>query len=284
MNKPKLSAKPVAAGSRYGIYRRHDRRHDLYGWEVSIGRDGRLVGNAYFADLKHGGEDASLRAAQVYRDKVLREHPPVARAVISQRLSVRNTSGHPGVHMVRQRGKVIGCNAKTNLPGGKLLCRYFGFHTHGGRDRAIALAVEERQRQLMCVESVALRSAEAKVLCPSEPEPVTPDKLRPRRKHAGLKALPKPRLDQAREDKVAAAILKRHGRHAPNQPGRPVLRWICRYRCSKHGTTGWRVLIVRKGNRLTGRIFMDSRHGGAANGFELARRYRDQQLASLPVP
>lgn len=273
----------AATGSRYGIYRRHDRRYDLYGWEVSIGRDGRLVGNAYFADRRHGGTEAALHAAQVYRDQVVQQFPPISRAVINQRLSVRNTTGHPGVQLVRQKGKLIGCCARTGMPGGKVQSRYFGFHTHG-RDNAIALAIEERQRQLLQIDTVALRSAEAKSICPAQTVEPSSEELRPRLKHAGRKTLGKPTIDRRKEVAIALRILKRHGRATPGQRGDDVLRWIGRYCCPKHGTAGWRVAIIRNGRHLAGRMFMDSRYGGAAQGFELAQRYRDEQLAALQLP
>ncbi|MGH8086093.1 MAG: hypothetical protein ACREPV_12615 [Lysobacter sp.] len=271
------------AESRYGIYRRHDRRNDLYGWNVGIGRDGRLVGSAYYSDLKYGGTEAALRAAQAHRDRILQQFPPTPRAVINQRLSARNTSGHPGVYFVRQKGKTIGCYAQTVMPGGKSQSRYFGFHTHG-RDHAIALAVEERQRQLLQIDTVALRCPEAKAICPTSAVELTAEQLRPRRKHTGRKMLSTPALDPVSEAAVAAAILQRHGRCAPRQWGDETPRWIGRLQSPKYGTAGWRVLILKGGRRLAGRIFMDSRHGGAAQGFELAQRYRDEQLAALQLP
>lgn len=43
---------------------------DFLGWRVSIQRCGRII-TRYFSDLQYGSENASLREATEYRDRVL---------------------------------------------------------------------------------------------------------------------------------------------------------------------------------------------------------------------
>ena len=48
----------------------HPRRHPTHGWQVRARRDGKRL-SKFFADAKHGGRDAALGAAKVFRDDLL---------------------------------------------------------------------------------------------------------------------------------------------------------------------------------------------------------------------
>lgn len=45
---------------------------DFQGWRVSIQRCGRII-TRYFSDMQYGSEEASLQAAEAYRDRVFTE-------------------------------------------------------------------------------------------------------------------------------------------------------------------------------------------------------------------
>lgn len=45
---------------------------DFQGWRVSIQRCGRII-TRYFSDMQYGSEEASLREATAYRDRVFAE-------------------------------------------------------------------------------------------------------------------------------------------------------------------------------------------------------------------
>lgn len=254
----------------YGITRREDNRSGTQGWEVGIGRDGRIVGRSYFSDRLHGGNEASLEAARKFRDAVLEKFPPLPRSVISQRLRSNNTSGHPGVHAVRKQGRLLSYCAQTKLPDGVVLTSYFNVRQHG-QTQAFALAIGERRKQLRKVSSRVLLSPQADHLI--DHAPATPDleallPRRPeRRKKQARTRYPTPPSDLVEQ----IAAWRRQG---------PSLKWICRFR-SSWGTPGWRVCI-RRGNRtLALRTFMDSQHGGWKSALRMAKRFRDTSASEL---
>lgn len=253
----------------YGIIRREDTRSGTRGWEVGIGRDGRIVGRSYFSDQLHGGNEASLEAARKFRDAVLEKFPPLPRAVISQRLRSNNTSGHPGVHAVRKQCRLLSYCAQTKLPDGVILTSYFNVRQYGQK-QAFALAVEERGRQLRKVNSRVLLSPQADqlihhALAIPDLEALLPRRPQQRKKQAQTQ-YPTPN-DLAEQ----IAAWRRQG---------PSLKWIYRF-LSSWGTPGWR-LCIRRGNRtLALRTFMDSQHGGWKNALRMAKRFRDTSASEF---
>jgi hypothetical protein len=81
----------------YGISRIDDDTYRTHAWRVSLCRRGkRHVKN--FADKKLGGKGRALKEAKLYRDTLLRKHPPLSRKEFCSTLRSNNKSGITGVY------------------------------------------------------------------------------------------------------------------------------------------------------------------------------------------
>ena len=67
-----------------------------HGWQVRVTRRGIHV-NEFFSDSKFGGRAGSLSEAMHFRDATVKTLRPYPRAQLPRRITVRNTSGIPGV-------------------------------------------------------------------------------------------------------------------------------------------------------------------------------------------
>jgi hypothetical protein len=65
-------------------------------WQVSVQRQNRIY-TRNFSDLRHGGRDQALAAAQAKRDALLAQHPPLPRRAHCAILKKNNQSGVVGV-------------------------------------------------------------------------------------------------------------------------------------------------------------------------------------------
>ncbi len=255
----------------YGIYRREEQRSGLSGWEVGIGRNGRIVGRAYFSDRRYGGSLRALEAAREFRDLIVEQYPPVLRATLNQRVRSNNRSGFPGVYIVRKQDRVVGYCAQTKLPVGKVLQRFFGFGRYGPQ-RALALAVEERARQLLQVDTQVAHSAHAMAAHGGPRAQVTLQDLAPSPPERRRQRVPAPPLPHVPDDlRERIARQRRSGDR---------LKWIYRFR-SSWSTEGWRVVIRRNGRVLIVRTFMDAAHGGWDRSLNRAIQYRDSVASDL---
>lgn len=95
-----MSAAAEKRLSRYGISRIDDPVHRGKGWRVSLKRRGAAIVRN-FPDRKCGGRTKALDQAKRYRDEMLRKHPPITRAEFAETLRKNNTSGVPGVSLIR---------------------------------------------------------------------------------------------------------------------------------------------------------------------------------------
>jgi hypothetical protein len=67
-------------------------------WQVGIARNSpRRTYNKVFNDVRYGGEEKALAAAQAWRDEMERLHPPKTKQSTSLQPRRNNTSGKPGV-------------------------------------------------------------------------------------------------------------------------------------------------------------------------------------------
>lgn len=133
-------------------YKKHQR-----GWWVRIHRDGRMI-HKFFSDAAYRGEGGSLSEAKRYRDQLLIEYPKPERGNMFNRISVRNTSGKPGVHRTRsiKRGRTYDVwQASWMLPNGRHVNRRFAFSEGGRSEReARRLAIRARREGLATIEAM----------------------------------------------------------------------------------------------------------------------------------
>jgi len=130
-------------------------------WRVTLYRDGTKRVEKEFPFLKHGGESAALEKATAFRDEQLLRHPPRFSRDIRQQVRSSNTSGHPGVTRYRM-GKYWYWVAQTKRRDGKPLKKSFRIDLHG-EEKAKALAIAERRRQLTEIDHRVFRGSEGEM-------------------------------------------------------------------------------------------------------------------------
>ncbi|GER10246.1 hypothetical protein VHAB30_14020 [Variovorax boronicumulans] len=133
----------------YGIY-----GYDDY-WSVDIRRNKVRMVKAFYFNT-HGGREGALAHAQAHRDQFVREHLPVLKREIAQRVRRDNKSGVAGVYFREEPG---GKNpmwiAMTRVSPEKSVSKAFSVGRYGPRARELAIA--ERQKQLEQMTGYASR-------------------------------------------------------------------------------------------------------------------------------
>ena len=127
-----------------------------HAWRVTVQRHNDIVVKM-FSDSIHGGKRKALKAAEEYRDELLRRYSPYAHAIwVRTRLRRSNTSGIPGVGRYEERAnphtgytRVFWLASWVNEQGDSRKRRFLV--THYGERQAKRLAIAERERQLTLV-------------------------------------------------------------------------------------------------------------------------------------
>ena len=140
---------------------------------VRIRRRGKEI-SELFRETDHGSASAALKAAQQWRDAMLRTMMPETNRDFSQRLKPNNTSGHPGVYFKRQlvkrgdwQGEYHFWQAQT--PQGVKPYRSRSFSvTRYGHEAAYAMAVQAREEFVQMVAGYANISSVPKRFRPAE--------------------------------------------------------------------------------------------------------------------
>ena len=130
----------------------HEASH-THAWRVTLQRHNGIVVKM-FSDSLHGGKRQALKAAEEYRDELLRRYSPYAHAIwVRTRLRRNNTSGIPGVGRYEERAnpnrsytRVFWLASWVNEQGDSRKRRFMV--SHYGERHAKRLAVAERERQL----------------------------------------------------------------------------------------------------------------------------------------
>lgn len=127
-----------------------------HAWRVTLQRHNDIVVKK-FSDAISGGKRKALKAAEAYRDELLRRYSPYAHAIwVRTRLRRNNTSGIPGVGRYEQLDnpktgsvRIFWLASWVNEQGDSRK-RKFAV-SHYGERQAKRLAVAERERQLNLV-------------------------------------------------------------------------------------------------------------------------------------
>ena len=116
-------------------------------YAAAIRRQGLQV-NRYFAVSRYGSEEAALKAAQAWRDRVLALLPPMTYRQLCTRVRRNNTSGIPGIYRVVEPSYVC-WKAIVGLEG-KAQVRAFSVKKYG-EEQARQMAIEARRQMLQSV-------------------------------------------------------------------------------------------------------------------------------------
>lgn len=118
-------------------------------WAVILIRNKQRFSKS-FSHVTYGGSDASLAAAQAWRDEIARAHPPSLKREKSERIIRTNKSGIPGVRCrLGPDGKPQLWMVQTRI-GAQTLLKSFSVGRYGERARQLAIA--ERQKHLDLIE------------------------------------------------------------------------------------------------------------------------------------
>ncbi len=138
-------------------------RRSWHGWLVRVMRNGERF-QKFFSDYAHGSKSGSLRQAQSYRDNLLRLYPLPPHGNLLNRMTVRNTSGHPGVSKTgswRKGHYYAAWQAAWTLPNGQRMTKKFVFSPTGRTELAAKrLAIKARREGLLMIEAALQRKAE----------------------------------------------------------------------------------------------------------------------------
>lgn len=124
-----------------------------HAWRVTVQRHNDIAVKT-FSDAIYGGKRKALKAAEAYRDELLRRYSPYAHAIwVRTRIRRNNTSGIPGVARYEERAnpqtsyiRVFWLASWVNEQGDSRKRRFLV--SHYGERQAKRLAVAERERQL----------------------------------------------------------------------------------------------------------------------------------------
>jgi hypothetical protein len=275
-----------------GIFRLYDANRDGYFQHVTLLRKGKVFRKSFYE--KHfGGEQATLKLAQAWRDAIIAEHPAMSLAQYCGIVRKNNTSGAPGVsRIVRKIRRKNGSESTFKfwlacIPqiDGRSRTRCFSISVYG-EDGARQLAIEARQQGLNELGSLVFQETQ-------QPQPVsTEDDMallqatlrapeEQRKRLAAEKQTRQEKIVQRVADKLAQAEAAEKAAlsNATNRSGEP---YIGRFMNSSGGTYYWRVSISRQSVRHR-KSFSDSTYGGAAAALLAAKAWRDQMFSTLPM-
>ena len=138
-------------------------RRSWHGWLVRVMRNGEKF-QKFFSDYACGGKSGSLRKAQRYRDELVRLYPLPPHGNLLNKMTVRNTSGHPGVSKTGSHRKghyYEAWQASWTLPNGQRTTKKFVFSPSGRTELAAKrLAIKARREGLRMIEAALKREDE----------------------------------------------------------------------------------------------------------------------------
>jgi hypothetical protein len=233
----------------YGIQRREPTLTGTGGrWLVAIRRRGAYYDQS-FADAAYQSPERALLVAQAFRDALLDRLPAPGRFVV--RAKVTDAAGQPGVRLRLKQGGMH-WEAAFQVNGSKRT-RSFAIDKYGD-DMAYLLAVQTR---IVWEHQHGVERKAANL--PTKEEVAQLAQVIRERFGAGSRA--KGKRHKTYNDDPMYGIY-RHEQNAAGKGGR------------------WSVLIKRRRARHS-KTFRDTAYGGKNLALEVARRYRDEILASV---
>lgn len=119
-----------------------------HGYFVVLSRSGTPY-RQRFSDGVYGGKREALKAARAWHQEIIDTYPAYTRQQYASIARRNNTSGHPGVHAVKDEdGKIISWAARWLMPGSDRYQRRKFSVREFGLMRAKDLAIQARERGL----------------------------------------------------------------------------------------------------------------------------------------
>lgn len=136
--------------------------HDM-GWYVAVHRHGKPYRKS-FTVYRYGSTEAALTAARAWRDELVQSVMPLTLADYSNLERINNTSGYPGVYLMRTTKKAKDGSCRVTLawearsPTGLKPAQKKSFAIiKFGENKAFELAVEARKRFVAQLDGYLLR-------------------------------------------------------------------------------------------------------------------------------
>lgn len=146
-------------------------RRNWRGWLVRVMRNGEMF-QKFFSDSACGGKTAAWHKARAHRDELVRLHPLPPHGNLLNKLTKRNTSGHPGVSKTGSRRKghyYAAWQASWTLPSGQRVTKKFVFSDTGRTELAAKrLAIKARREGLALVQAAFQRKEEKRQTAPQQ--------------------------------------------------------------------------------------------------------------------
>jgi AP2 domain len=272
------------------IFRMYHPLVKSYYQTVMIRRNGKSYTKRFY-ESRCGGEKATLKMAQAWRDTIIATHPPMSMAQFCSIVRSNNSSGVAGVYLKRNanhknalgEAEPYAWVARIPLGTGKIRLQSFLVKTYGNtgaKKRAIAMrkqaladlgtTVFKQDRQPIPVSSTKdVEQLHAMLRLPEERRMQRVAKRIAREQHVAQYAAKK---------LMAAQMAAQQALQKATSSGEP---YISRYiGTAERG--GFRVSIVRHG-RSHRKSFADGAYGDATAALEAAKIWRDQIFFALPA-
>lgn len=272
------------------ITRYFDGHLGVYFFRVAITRN-RKTFQKRFYEHHFGGEEATRKLAQAWRDDIMATHSAMSLAEYCSILRSSNTSDVPGVaHRIktdfRRSGSVSIYHdwiALIPSPNGKHKLKSFSVSKYG---------YEEAKRKAIAARELAIEALRDIVLKASyQPESVSkPEDIETTRR---VLRAPKERRDEKAaqrlsrrelvkrlrdERRVAAQLAEQRAMEKSTNTGEPYI-----YRHDRQNSGGYvKVQFERHGTTHV-EYFKDSTYGSAGAALDAAKRWRDDVFSALPL-
>lgn len=156
----KKATRPKRNPEMRNISRVDQYKKNEHGWLVRVMRNG-VNHQKFFYDSTYGGKSRSLIEAKLHRDELVRKYQLPPHGNNFNRITSRNTSGHPGISKsgsFRKGHYYEAWQASWVLPDGKRVARKFVFSPTGRTEMAAKrLAIKVRREAVAQIEAMVAK-------------------------------------------------------------------------------------------------------------------------------